>query len=111
MSSQMMEGVPYLCLWESEVSPDKDDPGTATPDEAGVALEIPGLGVHEVVFESATDDTSDVGGISSQADCLLSQSGRSNFSGKSPAYNKVSHQKPEASRTLTYQVDQQRAGR
>lgn len=95
-----MEGVPYLCLWESEVSPDKDDPGTATPDEAGVALEIPGLGVHEVVFESATDDTSNVGGISSQADCLLSQSGRSDFSGKSPACNKISHKKTQSFESL-----------
>lgn len=50
-------------LTESEVSPDEDAPGAESPDKASIALEIPCLRVHEVIFEGSANDTGDVAGV------------------------------------------------
>ena len=64
----------YLGLRKSEVRPDKDDPRASTPDEACVALQIPRIGIHEVVFQRASDDTEDVGCVSCETDGFLAVS-------------------------------------
>lgn len=73
-----------LGLWKSEVCPDEHKPGTPTPDKAGVTLQVPSIWIHEIVFKSSTDDTRNVGGVSSKADSLLSETSRADFGGESP---------------------------
>jgi hypothetical protein len=65
------KGQAYLGLGESEISPDKDDPGTSTPDKASVSLKIPGIWIHEIVFESSTNNAKHVGCVSCEANCFL----------------------------------------
>lgn len=48
-----------LGFGETEISPDGHQEASATPDEAGVSLEVPFGGVHEVRLENTGNDTSD----------------------------------------------------
>lgn len=48
-----------LGFGETEIGPDSHQEASATPNEAGVALEVPFGGVHKVRLENARNDTSD----------------------------------------------------
>lgn len=75
----------YLGLWESEVSPDEDEPRAAAPDKAGVATEIPRCRVNHVVLECTANDAGDVGNVACKTHGLLSQSGRADLGRQSPS--------------------------
>lgn len=65
------KGRAYFSLGESEICPDKDDPGTSTPDKASVSLKIPSIWIHEIVFEGSTNNSKHVGCVSCEAHCFL----------------------------------------
>lgn len=60
-------------LGQTEEAPDEHAQAGAAPDEAGVALEVPGLRVHHELLEGAADEACDVGAVASEADGLLSE--------------------------------------
>jgi hypothetical protein len=81
---EFVEG-PILGLRESEERPDENDQCTATPNEAGIAAQVPRSRVNEVRFQRAANDASDVIGVTSETDGLLTETGRTHLGGQSPA--------------------------
>ena len=65
---------PVPGLGKAEVGPDEHAEAGAAPDEAGVALEVPGLRVHHELLQGAADDAGDIGGVAGEADSLLAKS-------------------------------------
>ncbi|RBQ97369.1 hypothetical protein VDGD_20173 [Verticillium dahliae] len=76
---------PVPGLGQAEVTPDEDAKAGASPEEARVALEVPGLGVHEILLQDATNGAHDVGRVAGEADGLLTETGGADLGGERPA--------------------------
>ena len=51
---------PVPGLWKTKVTPHEHPEAGSSPHESSVAFEVPSLRIHEVLLESAGDNTRDV---------------------------------------------------